>query len=252
MLFQHLHGPHDGLVGAGAPAAVGGLLKALHADGGDKVLHPQHLLGELAVDEGAVGKGQEHAVRVGLAQADDVVLAHHGLAAGEDVHIGAQLLALADDVVHGLKAHVQLVAVFRGPAAGAVQVAGGGGVHQNGPGDVAVVLGGGLLLAAVPDERGVHDEVLKEGHAHRGVDVAPQAHDELVPVVVGVFQNVVEHPALAGEGVVLVELVGPLQQLGQALFRVLVQIVENLFCRKGLQVFFHGFFAHRGMFLSLK
>ena len=86
MLFQHLHGPHDGLVGAGAPAAVGGLLKALHADGGDKVLHPQHLLGELAVDEGAVGKGQEHAVRVGLAQADDVVLAHHGLAAGEDVH----------------------------------------------------------------------------------------------------------------------------------------------------------------------
>ena len=85
----------DLLIDAVAPAAVGGLLKALDADGGHKVLHPQHLIGKGLVDQGAVGEGQEHAVVVLLAQLDEVVLAHQRLAAGVDVDVDAQFLALA-------------------------------------------------------------------------------------------------------------------------------------------------------------
>ena len=81
-----------------------------------------------------------------FANSDQVVLADERLAAGVDVHVDSQFLALLDNAVDLLVGQVQLVAVFRGPAAGAVQVAGGGGVQQDRPGDVAVLLRLDLVL----------------------------------------------------------------------------------------------------------
>ena len=134
-LFQQLHGLYDLLIDALAPAAVGGLLKApLQRDGGDEVFHPQHVVGKFLVDQGGVGEAQEDAVIVLVAQGNQVILAHHGLAAGVDIDVNAQILALGDDIVDLVKGQVELVAVLRRPAAHAVEVAGGGGVQQNGPG----------------------------------------------------------------------------------------------------------------------
>ena len=127
MPLQDLHGPHDGLIGAGAAAAVRGFLEALHTDGGDEVLHPQHFRGKGLVDKGGVGESQELAVAVFGTQPEDVLLAHQRFPAGEDVHVGPKALPLTDDVAEFLIGQVQLVAVFGGPAAGTVEVAGGGG-----------------------------------------------------------------------------------------------------------------------------
>lgn len=53
--------------------------------------------------------------------------------------MAAELLALGDDFVHRLVGEVQRVAVFGGPAADAVHVAGTRRVKQDGPRNVAVV-----------------------------------------------------------------------------------------------------------------
>ena len=61
----------------------------------NKVAHADHLLAERLVDEGRVGEAQQCAILVLFAQADEVVLAHERLAAGVDVDMTAELLALA-------------------------------------------------------------------------------------------------------------------------------------------------------------
>ena len=127
MLFQQGHGLLDLLIYALAPAGVIGLLKALQGNGGNEILHPQHLLAEALVDQGAVGEREELTIRVHLAQLDEIRLTYQRLAASVNVHVGAKLLALADDGIHGFQAEVELVSILSRPTAGAVHIAGGGG-----------------------------------------------------------------------------------------------------------------------------
>ena len=226
MGLQQLHGPVYLLIDPLATPAVVGLLEALQADGGHEVLHPQHLPAEVLVDEGAVGEGEELAVAVLFAQGDHVLLPHQGLAAGEDVHIGAQLLALGDDGVQLLQGQVQLVAVLGVPAAGAVHVAGGGGVQQNGPGHVAALPLRRLLLGGAAQQAGVENEVPEEGLPHLRVQLI-DLHNELVPVVL-----FVDGPAEGGTlGAVPVrrdQLIHQVHQLGNIGLRVLFQIGQRL------------------------
>ena len=133
-------------------ASVVGLLEALHADGHEEVAHPQHLLTEFLVDEGAIGEGMERHVPVLFAQADDILLPQQRLAAGKETGVGAQRLGLCQHPIHLLKGQALLVAVLRRPAAGAVHIAGGGGVHEDDPGNVALVLFGQLPGRAVAPE----------------------------------------------------------------------------------------------------
>ena len=74
-----------------------------------------------------------------LAQTDQVFLAHHGLPAGVDVHIDSQLFSLPDNIVNLIVAEIQLVAVLRRPASRTVEIAGAGGIHQDQPGDIALM-----------------------------------------------------------------------------------------------------------------
>ena len=60
----------------------------------------------------------------------------------------ADFFPLAYDFVHDFIRQVQRVAVFRSPAADAVQVAGTRRVEEDGPGDVAVVFGFGCIPRA--------------------------------------------------------------------------------------------------------
>ena len=86
-----------------ATAGVGGVLVALGADGGNEVCHANHIVAERLVDERGIGKTEERAVLVLFTNFDQVVLAHQGLAAGVDVDVGAQCLALRDDGVDVVK-----------------------------------------------------------------------------------------------------------------------------------------------------
>ena len=91
------------------------------------------------VDQRAVGVGHEGAVGVVAAQFQHVALADERLAAGEHEEMGAQGLRLTHDALHLKVRKVRAVAVFRGPAALALQVARRRGIEQDDPRDVAVV-----------------------------------------------------------------------------------------------------------------
>ena len=96
-------------------------------------------------------------------QGDQVLFANQRLTAGIYVHIYAHFLALGDNGIDLVKGQVQLVAVFRGPAAGAVQVAGRGRVKQNGPRNIAVIFLPVFLLLWPTDDIRVEEEIFKGG-----------------------------------------------------------------------------------------
>lgn len=73
-------------------------------------------------------------------QLEQIVLAAHRLAAGAHIPVDAQLFTLGNQLVHFLIGQVQAVAVLGSPAALAMQVAGGGGVKQQDPRHVAIIL----------------------------------------------------------------------------------------------------------------
>ncbi len=236
---QELHGAQHGLVGALAAAGIGLLFVALDADGRHEVLDPQHVVGEFFVDQRAVRKGEEHAVVVLLAQADDVVLADHRLPAREDIHKGAQFLALLHDVVHLLEAEVQPMAVFCRPAADAVQVARRGRVEQDGPRNVAVVFFDDLVFAAAAEDAGVDEEVLEQLLAHALVDVGVKAADQPVPVVVRVLHEAVDHVVSVCKIIIPVKFTKPADKLRHVLLRVAVKVRQHPLQAEGLQLFSH-------------
>ena len=235
---QQSHDRVDLLIDTLSPPGVVCGLKALQGDGGDKVFHPQHLLTESLVDQSAVGKGQEHTVRVHFAELYDVPFAYQRLAAGVNVHIGAQLFALGDDRVQIIQAQVELVTVFRRPAAGAVHIAGGGGVQQDGPGDVAVLPLADLLLDGAALQTGIEQEVLSKGLPHPHIQLE-EPQDQLIPVVLflnSLAEGIPLRPVPVGRGI----FVKQLHELGDVFLRIAVQITKNLIDGKPLHGVFYG------------
>ena len=162
-----------------------------------------------------------------LTQSNDILFAHQRFAAGKNVHIGAQFLALGDDGIQFFQGQVQAVAVLCRPAAGAVHIAGRGGVQQDSPGHVAVFLAGNFVLAGTALQAGIDDKVAEEGLPHTGVQFI-DLHDQLVPVVLFV-DGVAERGALLGVPVLGGNGIDQFHDLGNVGFRVLFQIVQNLF-----------------------
>ena len=92
---QKVHGVLDLGVGALAAAGVGGVLVALGAEMAGTKLPTRIMSSQKASSISvAVGEAEERAVRVLLANPDEVLLAHERLAARVDVDVGAELLAL--------------------------------------------------------------------------------------------------------------------------------------------------------------
>ena len=235
--MQQLHGAGRLFKHAVAAAAVGRGLEALQADGRDEVLHTEHLIGKFFVDERAVGEGEELAVGMLVADGDQILLANERLAAGVDVHVHAQFLALRDDRIDLVKRQVQAVAVFRRPAAGAVQVAGGSRVEQDRPRNVAAILLAVFLLLRPADDVGVEEEVHERRLEHFRIGILHDVHDEMVHVVVFIVNDLADSCALSREAVRAVarELIHPSHQLRGVFLRVLADIAE----RGGESSFFH-------------
>ena len=124
-----------------------------------------------------------------LGQLEDISLTHQRLAAGQHVQVHAQLLALGNDLVHILKAEVVLVAILACPAAHAVHIAGGSGVEQDQPGDVALVLHTVLADGLGAAEESLVAQIQRHGAGHIGVGLIQHTVDELGPLAVGVGQG---------------------------------------------------------------
>mgnify|MGYP000382244779 FL=1 len=124
-----------------------------------------------------------------LGQLEDISLTHQRLAAGQHVQVHAQLLALGNDLVHILKAEVILVTVFTGPAAHAVHIAGGSGIEQDQPGDVALILHAVLADGLGAAEESLVAQIQRHSAGHVGVGLIQHTVDELGPLAVGVGQG---------------------------------------------------------------
>ena len=187
------------MVRAGTAARIGGFFGAFCANGGHEVLHAQDVLAEFFIDKRCVGEAQKRAVGMRFAQADKVLFAYHRLAARVDVNVSAQLNALVDNGVNIFVRQIQAVAVIGGPAAGAMKVAGAGGIKQNGPGDVALMLLAHFFLLRPCHQVAIDNEVLQELVAELGIQVE-DLHDQFIPVVL-FGNNFLEGFALGGEDI---------------------------------------------------
>ena len=222
---KQVHGALDLGVRALAAASVGRALVTLGGDGGNKVAHVDHLLAERLVDEGRVGEAQKGAILVLFTQADEVVLAHERLAAGVDVDMAAELLALADDGVDILEGKVERMPVLGRPAARATQVAGARGVEQDRIRDVALMFFAHPFLLGPCQNATVHNERLEQLGAYFGVEVE-DSHHESVPVIAFADRGV-EGSALRGEHILGDEFVHERHDGVDVLLGVLVEIVDD-------------------------
>ena len=230
---------HTTVVDAFAAAEIGGLLVAFHRKRRHEVLHALQVVAEFLIDKRAVGEAEEGAFGMRLAELDQVVFAHQGLAARVDVHVGAQLFALADDVVDVFVGEVETVTVVGRPAALAVQVAGARGVEQDGPRDVAVVLLAQFLLLVPTLDAGIIQEVGDQVVHFVGVALLQDAHEHLVDVRVGVAHRLFDGVHLRGEGAVG-ERVGDVHQTRQRLFRIGMQNLQGGTNTEIGDLLFHG------------
>ena len=224
VLLKQIHGVHHSGIVAFAAAGVVGLRGALNGQHKGDIAQTPHLFTEGLVDEGRVGVDGKLHIVVLFRQLEHVLLAHQRLAAGQHIQVHAQLLSLRNDLVHVLKAEVVLVAVLACPAAHAVHIAGRGGVEQDQPGDIALVLDAVLADGLGSAEEGFVAQIQRGGTRHMGVGLIQHAVDKFRPLAVGVGQHL--FGVLVGliAEAAAVELLCSIYQLAHCFFTVLLGV----------------------------
>ena len=169
---------------------------------------------------------------------DQISLAHQRFATGVNVDIGPQFLSLPDHIVQLFEGKVQLVTVLRRPAAGAVEVTGGGGIHQDRPGNVALILVLHFHSGRCTDQRTVDGDGFHQLLPLAIIDICPQTLYQLRPVIVRVCQCSTDSFDLRGNGLTtLIVLLQHIQQLRDICVGVFVQIAIDLLHGKAFQHF---------------
>ena len=225
MLAKQRHGLRHLLEHAFTAARVGGFFESLSRNRWHEVRHANHVLAERLVDERGVGEAEERTIRMRLAQLDEVVLAHQGLATRVDEHVRSQGLALLDDGIDVVIAQVELMAVFRSPATRAMQVARTRGVEQNRPRNVALVFVAILLLLAPHHEVRIDQERFHQAISYLRVQMG-NFHEQLIPVVL-LVDCVAECLALRREKVARSGLVDHIHRLWEPCFGVFKQVINH-------------------------
>ena len=98
-----------------------------------------------------------------LADLNQIFFSHQRLPTGVDIHIYTELFPLPDDIVNFVNCQVQAVAVFRGPASCAVQVACACRIQEDRPGYIAAQLIAEFLLYRPADQIRIDKEICDEG-----------------------------------------------------------------------------------------
>lgn len=91
---------------------------------------------------------------------------------------------------------------------------------------------------------GVDHKIFKKGFPYLRIYIRPQALNQPVPVVVRVLNDIMENLTLAGEHIVFVEFIRPIQQLRQAFTWIFIHVMQYLLHRKGLEILSNDFLRH--------
>ena len=182
--MEQIHRLHNLVKHALAAAAVRRVLKSFDRHGENDVLALLHAVAESLVNQRAVRVDHETTVRMLLCQLQDVVLAHHRLAAGHDIAAASECFAFCHDLVHILKGKIQLTAVLARPAACAVQVARRGRVKENNPRKTRLVVLAVLARLTVAREARLETEGHEQSLQIVQIHIIQKMIEELCPLSV--------------------------------------------------------------------
>ena len=223
-LFQNIHSMDDFLVSAISSSGIRRIFKSLDTDGRHEVLHPQHFVCKRLIDQRSVCECREYTVRVFLTETDDIFLSHQWLSTSKQIDVCTESNSLIDDIVHLFIGQVHMVSILCRPAAGAFQVACTGGIQKDGPGDIAVIFLFIILLPLIPQQTTVDDQVFKHPVSHARINVRPQAHYKLMPVVILIQHYLPDSIPLFFQRIFPVKPVKPIQKFRQVFLRILIHI----------------------------
>ena len=218
---KNIAGVHYLIVYTHASSAVCRLAEAFNRNTRDEVLHPKHLFGKFIIDQRAVCKSKNYAVIVFLAKLDDILLSYHRLSAGQKIEVHAHILSLTHDVVQFFKRQVQLIAVFRRPATGAVQVAGTGGIHQNCPRNIAVQFVSEFIFSLPSGQACVQEKISQKCLCYIRIDVVDNMGNILLIRTVLILQLFPNRSSRADK-IVSRKLIRPVHNLHKILIRILI------------------------------
>ena len=140
IFMEQVHGMHHFVKVALTTAAVVYFSPAFNGDGEGQVPNFTDLPAEIVINESTIGKCMELAVRMGLAELQDIRFSYERFPAGHHVEMDAQCFTLGDNLIHHIVGQVQGVAVLSGPASDAVAVTGTGWIKKDDPGNIDTIL----------------------------------------------------------------------------------------------------------------
>ena len=238
-ILQPLHGSRALLESAGAATEVVLLLVALNREGRVEVAYFADLISKAVVDQRTVGKAQECAVRVLSANTHQILAAHGRLTAGVQIHICTQLLALGDNTGQVVVRQRTGMAVLGSPAAGALQVAGSGGIHQDRPRHIAAVLLNGSHTLGVAVNGYIHQR-LNQLIEHMLICIANQISGKAHPVIIRVIQHLVQTGIGGTVNLLYIRHLHQAENAGCVLIKILTRILDRVFYDNSCHCFFES------------
>lgn len=155
---------------------------------------------------------------------DDIFLPHQWLSTGKQIDVCTEFNSLIDDIVHLFIGQVHVVSILCRPAAGAFQVACTGGIQEDGPGDIAVIFLFISILPLIPQQTTVDDQVFKHPVSHARINVRPQTHYKLMPVIILIQHYLPDSIPLFFQRIFPVKPVKPIQKFRQVFLWILIHI----------------------------
>ena len=184
-----------------------------------------------------------------LAQTNDILLPYQRFTAGIDIHVDSEFFSLTDDIIDLLKGKIQLVAVFRSPASGAVKVTCGSGIQQDCPRDVAVVLLTKLFLNLPALQVYIKEEIVDDSLDDFTVYVEQDVSDIRIIRMLRILDGILYGFDLARK-LTAGKLVNGFHDLHHILFRIFVDIIHCLVQTESPKAFFdiHNMYSPNTVF----
>ncbi len=226
VLTKDIHCVHDLIEASVTAAAVVCLGKSLDGDGRNKVADTDHIFCELLINQCAVREDHEIGGVVLLTEPEDICLAGGRFSAGHNPCVNAQVLALRDDRIKLLVGQRFGVAVLCSPAARAVHVACGSGIHQDNPRNAHAIFLGILLYFLESAEAGLETEVQKLHAEDVRVDVVQNLVGVLHVLGIRILEYSTNTVICFGSPSVAVELLDKIDQLDHVLRTIFVDVLD--------------------------
>ena len=185
VLPEQIHGTHDLGKYALSTAGIGCVVQTFYRHGKNNIFALFHVIAELLVYQCSVGKDHKAAVLMFFGQRDNVLFADQRFASGQYVAVCPKFFTLGNNFVHIFIREIQGAAVFRSPAAGAVQIACAGRIKQDNPRNINAIFLDIFLCLMIADVACLKAEGKKQSLDNLRVYIPQDTVEEIRPFHAG-------------------------------------------------------------------